>query len=152
MKSPRLILALALLASFPLTLSAQDGGDWRASDQNARNITGDLALANTKLFLNFTGFTIAQIRALTPAEISAVFPSIAGSIANGFLYRLNIPAAQRLAHKNTLCGSEDTQWMTTAVSGRTLHVAFFSGSDTPALTFEGLDNSSSRCGTFTYAR
>jgi hypothetical protein len=64
---------------------------------------------------------------------------------------LNIPADKRFLHKNTLCGSEVTQWMVTYVEGRTLHVAFFSGNDMPLLTAEALTNSTDVCGLFSYS-
>lgn len=70
----------------------------------------------------------------------------------GFLYRLNVPAARRFLHHNTLCGSEDTQWMTTYVTGRTMQVAFFSGDNMPVMTGEALANSTDVCGTFGYSR
>jgi len=63
-----------------------------------------------------------------------------------------VPAAQRFLHKNSLCGSDDTQWMVTSVADRTLHVAFFSGTETPEFTPEVMTNSSDLCGTFTYVR
>jgi hypothetical protein len=65
---------------------------------------------------------------------------------------VNIAAGQRFLRKNTLCGTESTHWMATYVEGRTLHVAFFSGSDVPKLTFEAIQNSTDLCGVFTYAR
>ena len=42
--------------------------------------------------------------------------------------------------------------MATYVSGRTLQVDFFSGSNPPVLTFEALSNTANLCGTFTYRR
>ena len=50
------------------------------------------------------------------------------------------------------CGSEDTQWMATYVTGRTLKVALFSGEEMPEFTFEAISKSSAVCGTYTYAR
>ena len=145
------VLAGVLVAASSLC-AAQDQGDWRAASSNARAITGDIEITPTKLFLDFTGFTIAQIRALTPAEISAVFPSEGGAVANGFLYRVNISSTRRFVHKNTLCGSDDTQWMVTSVSGRNLQIALFSSTDAPTLTVEAMNNSSDLCGIFTYSR
>ena len=129
----------------------QEKGDWRAASSNANSITGDIGFSGSKVFINFTPFTIAQIRRLEPSETSAVFAA-EGAGSGGNLYRLNIPASHRFLHHNTLCGSDDTQWMVTSVVDRTLHVAFFSGAETPVFTPEALNNSTDLCGTFTYAR
>ena len=144
------LFALSLICG-SLSALAQEKGDWRASSSNAASITGDLALSDTKVFINYTGFTIAQIRHLEPAEISAVFAA-EDAAGSGNLYRLNIPAARRFLHHNSLCGSDDTEWMVTSASGRVLHVAFFSGPDPPVFTPEAIGNSTNLCGTFTYVK
>jgi hypothetical protein len=135
-----------------LSGSAQDKGNWRAASSTATAITGDIAISESKVTINFTGFTIAQIRKLNPAEASAAFNADSGTGGSGSLYRLSVPASKRFLHHNTLCGSEDTQWMATYVQGRTLQVAFFSGSSMPVFTIDALSNSSNLCGTFTYVR
>jgi len=142
-----LISLLALAASCP----AQEKGYWRAASSNAVSITGDIEVSATKLSINFTGFTIAHIRELSPAEASAVFAAEPGGGA-GNLYRLNVPASKRFLHHNSLCGSDDVQWMVTSVAERTLYVAFLSGSNTPEFTPEVMANSTDLCGTFTYVR
>jgi hypothetical protein len=81
-----------------------------------------------------------------------VFDADSNVAQGGNLYRLNISASQRFLHHNTLCGSEQTQWMATYIEGRTLHVAFFSGSNMPVLKFETLQNSTDVCGIFSYSR
>ena len=139
-----------LACSLPAT--AQDKGYWRAVSSNANNITGDLSISDAKITINLTGFTLAQIRRLQPTESDAVFDADPGAGGVGFLYRLNVPAAKRFLHHNTLCGSDDTQWLATYVEGRALHVAFFSGSDMPVLTTDALANSTDVCGTFSYSR
>lgn len=144
------VASLMLVCSLPL--AAQDKGYWRAVSSNANDITGDLAIANDKITINFNSFTIAQIRPLKPAESSAVFDADPGAAGGGYLYRLSVPAQKRFLHHNTLCGSDDTQWLATYVEGRALHVAFFSGSDVPVFTPEALANSSDVCGTFSYTR
>lgn len=131
---------------------AQDQGYWRAASSAAAAITGDIAIANHKITIDYAAFTIAQIRALKPAELGAAFGADVNAPGNGFLYRLNVPAERRFLHHNTLCGTEDTQWMATYVEGRTLQVAFFSGTNMPVLTLDALENSMERCGTMTYAR
>src|ERR1700761_752137 len=121
------ILPVALAALVcALSAGAQDVGNWRAASSTAQSITGDIGITPSKLFINFTGFTIAEIRRLNAGEPNAVFEAEnAGGVGN--LYRLNVPAEKKFMHHNTLCGSDETQWMVTYVEGATLHVAFFSG-------------------------
>jgi hypothetical protein len=102
--------------------------------------------------LNFTSFVIAQIRDLQPAEVSSVFDVEAGTAGGGNLYRLDIPGTTRFQHKNTLCGSEDTQWMATYVAGKNVRVAFFSGTKMPVFTPEAIVGSTDLCGTFSYTK
>ena len=150
----RLLLAAALactLLSAPFGRT-QEKGYWRAASSNAGSITGDIEIADTKISINFTGFTIAQIRRLTPAETSAVFAAEGNGSASGNLYRLNIAANKRFLHHNSICGSDDTQWMVTSVAERTMYVAFFSGANTPEFTPEAMANATDLCGTFTYVR
>ncbi len=144
----------ALLASLLLAFTAclaQEKGNWRAVSKTARATTGDVALSDEKLTINFSRYTIAQIRDLTSAELTAVF-SADSTPSSGNLYRLSMPASKKLLHGNTLCGSEDTQWMVTSVAGKTLQLAFFSGSSMPVLKPEAVANSTSLCGTFTYTK
>ena len=141
-----LVLGCALVGS------AQEKGYWAAASSTAKSITGDISISDTKVTINFAGFIIAQIRKMESAEVNAVFASEADGGASGNLYRLNIPAKQRFLHHNSLCGSDDAQWMVTSVGDRTLRVAFFSGANTPVFTPEALANSTDLCGTFTYVR
>ncbi len=144
------VASLMLICSLPVV--AQDKGYWRAVSSNAISITGDLSISDAKIAINFVNFPLAQIRRLQPAESSAAFDADPGEGGVGFLYRLNVPADKRFLHHNTLCGSDDTQWLATYAHGRSLRVAFFSGSDMPVLTTDALANSSDVCGTFTYSR
>ncbi len=149
----RLLGAVAILAmAGSLASVAQDQGYWRAASSAAAAITGDIAISNSKVTIDFAAFSIAQIRALKPAELGAAFAADVNAPGNGFLYRLNVPAGRRFLHHNTLCGAEDTQWMATYVAGRTIQVAFFSGENMPVLTLDALENTMDRCGTFTYVR
>lgn len=141
---------LGLVCTSPL--AAQDRGYWRADSSTAKSITGDLSISDTKLIVNFLAFPLAPIRKLTPEEGLAAFDVDTGAGVGGNLYRLNVSASRRFLHKNTLCGTEDTQWMATYSAGRSLYVDFFSGPDMPKLTFDALQNSTDLCGTFTYAR
>lgn len=132
-------------------LRAQEKGYWRANGSTAEAITGDIAISDTKITINFAAFTIAQIRRLNASEVMAVFNADAGA-GTGNLYRLDIPATRRFLHHNTLCGGEDTQWMATFVEGHNLRMALFSGATMPSLTMESVNNSTDLCGTFSYAR
>lgn len=150
-RSTFLVLALSAILAGSHCVSAQDQGAWRASDSNAKAITGDIFLTGSKVTIDFSTFTLAQIRNLTQAELSAAFDADPDG-STGFLYRLSIPAQKRFAHHNTLCGTEDTQWMATYTQGHNLRISFFSGANMPVLTIDALANTTDRCGTFAYVR
>jgi hypothetical protein len=142
----------ALVLVWSVSAFAQDKGYWRASSQTATSITGDMIITDTRITMNFLAWPLAHARNLSPVEISAVFDADSNVAQAGNLYHLNIAAAQKFLHKNTLCGTEQTQWMATYIEGRTLHVAFFSGSAPPVFTFDAIRNSTDLCGTFLYTR
>ncbi|HET7104156.1 MAG TPA: hypothetical protein VFI20_08715 [Terracidiphilus sp.] len=146
------IAVIMLVAGFSISCAAQDKGYWRAASQAASSITGDITIANSRLYINFLGFPLAPIRTLTPEEAASAFDADINQGLTGRLYRVNVPASRHFSHHNTLCGSEDTEWLATFVSGNTLQVAFFSGSAQPVFTFEAMSNSMNHCGTFTYDR
>jgi len=146
------VLVLTAVVCSATARAQEDRGLWRAASTNARAITGDVTVAEAKVTLNFLTFPLAAIRRLKPVEVSAVFDADVNSGIEGTLYRLRIPAAQFIVRKNTLCGNEDTQWMATYVTGRSLRVAFFSGDDMPAFTFDAMQNSTTLCGKYTYGR
>lgn len=146
------VAVLAALLACSRMGTAQDKGDWRAASSNANAITGDIEISSVKVTINFMGFAIAEIRKLTADENTAVFDTDLDAGGTGKLYRLRVPAEQKFAHHNTLCGTEVTQWMVTYVEGKTLRVAFFSGGVQPVLTFDALTKSTDVCGIFTYAR
>ncbi len=153
MKKRSLLVAASTFAlACSLTCPAQDRGYWQAASTTASAITGDIVIADATVSINFAKFPLAQIRTLTAAEVAAAFDADANAGGSGSLYRLNVPSTRRFLHHNTLCGAEDTQWMATYVSGRTLQVAFFSGTNAPLFTVDALANSTDLCGTFTYAR
>ena len=151
-KTARRSLALSVALACTVVAVPQDQGPWRATSKTASAITGDIAIGSERLAINLNVFPIAQIRALTPAEIAALFGESGVTSGAGFLYKVNIPASQKFLHKNTLCGAEDTQWIATAVQDRSLHVALFSGAKMPQLTVESIINSTDVCGTFLYSR
>ena len=142
---------LAALAAAPAT-PAQDGGYWLPASPNAQAITGEITLSGNKLTINFTTYTVADIRKLTPAEVASAFDADVNTAHPGELYRLRVPAEKRFLHHNTLCGSDDTQWMATYADGRNIQVLFLSGDATPVFTPDALANSTAVCGLFTYAR
>lgn len=149
----RLVLAITLaLLVFRLSGWAQEKGTWHPASNTANSITGDIGISDAKLMIDFMSFPLAHIRGLQPAEISAVFDVELNADGSGNLYRLNINGAQKFLHHNTLCGNEETHWMVTFVEKKTLHVAFFSGTDAPVLKPETVVNSQDLCGTFMYAR
>ncbi len=141
-----------LLLAGTLACGAQEKGYWRAASSNANAITGDLSLAETKATIGFVTYPIAEIRKITAEEAAAAFDAEADTGGVGKLFRLRVPAEQKFAHHNTLCGTEETEWMVTYVEGKTLQVAFFSGGTQPALTVDALANSTDVCGIFRYAR
>lgn len=143
------LLALLLTASAAL---AQEQGVWRPANKTAESITGDIAFGGYKMSINFFSTTVAQIRPLKQDEVVAAFDGADTSNGAGHLYRLSIPGEKRFLHKNTLCGSDETQWMATFVSGKTLRIAFFSNAAPPVFSMEALSNNPNLCGTFSYTR
>jgi len=152
MKKRTLFAAASLLLAGAISGAAQDRGYWRAASSTATGITGDITISIAKVTINFATFPLAQIRALKPAEVSAVFDADVNAGISGTLYRLDVPAGKRFLHRNTLCGEDDTQWMATYVTGHTLDVAFFSGDDMPVFSFDAIQKSSALCGTYAYER
>lgn len=104
-----------------------------------------------KFTINFTSFTIAQIRSLKTDEILALF-NPDSTTGGGNIYRVDIPADKKFLHHNTLCGSESAQWIITYAQGRDLHVALFSGATLPVLTVDALNDAPNLCGIFSYVR
>lgn len=153
MKKFALAAALVLALSLPVIAQNQDKGMWYSASSTSNAVTGDIVIKDGRITINLRSYPLAAIRALTPAELSAVFDADQGAGPVGNLYRLFIPASTRFVHHNTLCGSEDTQWMATYASGKSLQIAFFSGQNVPTLTFEAITNSSANlCGTYSYTR
>lgn len=143
--------ALVLIPIYNLPAAAQEDGPWRAASTNARAITGDVVFSPMKISINFTSFTIAQIRLLKTEEVLALF-NPDSPIGGGNIFRVEIPADKRFLHHNTLCGSESTQWIVTYGQGRSLQIAFFSGATPPVLTVDALNDAPNLCGIFSYVR
>ena len=146
-----LVAAFFVVLAFAFSATAQEDGPWRAASSNARAITGDVVFSPLKISINFTTFTIAQIRLLKTEEILALFnpdtPTGAGNV-----FRVEIPADRRFLHHNSLCGSESTQWIITYAQGRSLQIALFSGATPPVLTVDALNDAPNLCGIFSYIR
>ena len=148
----RIYFGVLLLGCCLSGVAQQESGFWRAANQSARSITGDIGFTGEKLTINFMGFTVAHIRALENSEILAAFNPENGVRGNGSVYRVAISSSQKFLHKNTLCGSDDVNWMVTYLSGRSLEVKFFSSQKPPVLTPEALTDSADLCGTYSYVR
>jgi len=146
------LAVICLLLAGVVTGLAQDKGYWRSASNTANSITGDIALSDSKVTINYIAFPMVQARTLTPAEVSAAFDTDVNAGGAGELYHVTVPASRRFLKKNTLCGSEDTQWMATYASGKTLQVAFFSGDAPPVFTVDAFAQATDICGTFTYMR
>lgn len=144
--------AASLALACSICCAGQDVGYWQAAGTNSKAITGDISIGGNKVIIDFYGFTLAPIRTLGPTEVAAAFDADVNAGEHGALYRLSVPPGKRFLHHNTLCGTDDTEWMATYVSGRTLQVAFFSGLDAPVFTVDALSNSTRLCGIFSYAR
>jgi hypothetical protein len=152
MKRLKLLCAVVGWVACTTVGMAQEKGNWRAASKTAASTTGDVAFTNEKISINFASFPIAQIRALQQVEIGAMFDSDSTAGGSGNLYRLSIPAVKKFLHKNSLCGDEETQWMTTYVHGRTLELAFFSGATMPVFTPDAIANATNLCGIYSYSR
>jgi hypothetical protein len=153
MKRERLLGAfVGVVLACCMSVAAQEKGGWRASSSTAQSITGDVMLYDEKILINFSSFPMSRIRSLEPGEVGAVFDADTTVGGTGSLYRLNIPATKKFGHRNTLCGTEDVQWMAAYVGGRVLHLAFFSGEKAPVFTLGAISDSTDLCGTFSYAR
>jgi hypothetical protein len=145
-----MFLGLGLSCTLPGV--AQERGNWRPASKTAQSITGSLTFGDERMTINFFSFAVAEIRPLKPAEVAAAFDASDASSGAGHLYRVSIPGDKRFLHKNTLCGSDETQWMATYVSGKELQIAFFSNATPPVFTTEALSDNVNLCGTFGYVR
>jgi len=146
------VLAFALACAEIATAQQPEKGYWRAASRTAASITGDISISGSKITINFTSFLISPVRLLKPAEVSAAFDEAVDTAGNGQLYRVSIPASRRFVKNNTLCGSQDTQWIAVYVANGSLKVAFFSGDNAPLMSFEALQKSTDLCGTYTFVR
>jgi hypothetical protein len=153
MQKLSIVTMLAFACAIQCPAQQQDKGYWRAASNTAAKITGDISISDSKLTINFHSYPLASIRKLQPAEVSAVFDADVNAASPGALYRLKIPAALRFMHHNTLCGTDETQWMATYLSdSKSLEVAFFSGDEMPVFTIDKISNSSNLCGTYSFVR
>ncbi|MES2392836.1 MAG: hypothetical protein V4555_14420 [Acidobacteriota bacterium] len=149
MRMGKLGCAVVLLA-VTAAIGAQEKGYWTAASKTAKSVTGDLQFSADKITIDFSRYPLAQIRELTAEEKAVLFPEAGEGAGN--LYRVEIPAERRFLHKNTLCGSEETDWVVTWVSGRKMDVALFSQVGVPKVTAEEILNGHRLCGTYSYTR
>lgn len=153
LRTVAITMLFASILTCTLPVAGQEHGAWRPASKTAQSITGDVTFGDERMTINFLTLPVADIRPLKPEEISAAFtfgnPEASGT---GHLFRLSIPGDKRFLHKNTLCGSDETQWMATFVSGKTLQIAFFSNATPPVFTVEALRDNVNLCGTFAYVR
>ena len=93
--------AAVLALTLTLPLIAQERGSWSPASKTAQAITGDITFSDSRMTINFFTLTIAEIRPLTPSEISAAFDTAesTGTATTGHLYRLSIPGDKRFLHK-----------------------------------------------------
>lgn len=145
-------IAAGMLLACCVSVAAQELGYWRAASKTAHSITGDVAISDTEISIDFSSFAIVRARDLEPTEVSSVFDTDSSASTKAHLYGVSIPASKRFMHKNTLCGGEEARWMVTYVDGRSLQLAIFSGSKAPIFTPDAISNSSDLCGTFSYVR
>jgi hypothetical protein len=156
MTSYRNLLGIFFTLSIVLPASPQDHnperGIWHASSKTAKTVTGDIAFSDLKISIDFSPYTIANIRTLTPVEIAAAFDAdSAAPNGTGTLYRLLIPGNKKFLH-GTLCAASDTQWIATYIHGKSLQLIFFSGNNMPVFTIDALANNSDLCGLYDYTR
>jgi hypothetical protein len=144
------VLAFALACTASVAAQQPEKGYWRAASRMAESITGDISISGSKITIDFTSFPISPVRLLKPAEVSAAFDEAVDTAGNGQLYHVNIPASRRFLKKNTLCGTQDTQWMAVYVANGSLKVAFFTGDNAPLMSFEAMQGSTDLCGIYTY--
>ncbi len=141
---------MAMSLAVPVT--AQERGSWRPASKTAQSITGDVTFNGERMTINFFSLTVAEIRPLKTDEVLAAFDGADPAAGAGHLFRLSIPGDKRFLHKNTICGSDETQWMATFVAGKEMRVVFFSNATPPVFTMEALGKSENLCGAYTYAR
>jgi len=144
------VLAFALACAACAAAQQPEKGRWRPASTTAAGITGEISITGSKITIYFTSFLLSPARLLKPEEISAVFDEALDTAGNGQLYRVSIPGTTRFIKNNTLCGSQETQWMAVYVANGTLKIAFFSGDNAPLMTFETMQNSTDLCGTYSY--
>jgi hypothetical protein len=152
MMKRRYTAVIAYLITFAGCCCAQGKWNWRPESNTARSITGEVEFSSDAVSINLSQFPVARIRDLTSPEVAALFEPDGDAVGLGSLYRLSVPASKKFAHHNTLCGTEETQWAATYMTGHDLRLALFSGPAIPQLTKETLANATALCGTFSYTR
>src|ERR1700744_2425803 len=100
MKQETSVCVAGLLLFCCLSVGAQEAGLWRAASKTAQSVTGDVAISDTRISIDFSTFDIVRARDLEPAEVSSVFDTDSGASKKGHLFGLNIAASKKFMHKN----------------------------------------------------
>lgn len=129
-----------------------------ATSRTAESITGDIGYStdNTMTILNkrYPSRRVRELKGRDVEDVARMFlidPPAPDSSALRVLYRIDIPATDKMVNGNTLCGDEDVHWVVYMNSDEDLslwNVAFFSGESEPNLRTVEIDTN--LCGTFRY--
>lgn len=129
-----------------------------AISNTAYSITGDIGYStdNTMTILNksYPSRLVRELKGRDVEDVARMFlidPPAADSSALRVLYRIDIPATDKMVNGNTLCGDEDVHWVIYMSSDDNLdiwNVAFFSGDSEPNL--RTVETDTNLCGTFRY--
>jgi len=126
-----------------------------AISRTAEAITGDIEYStdNTITILN-KSYPSTLVHVLRGREVEnaarmfSISAPAADSSALRALYRINIPADDKLLNGNTICGTANARWVVYLSDDENLdvwNVAFFSGDSEP-----NLESEANLCGTFRY--
>ncbi len=137
---------------------------WTAMSHTAYAITGDVVTSRDSISLLKKSYPLVLDRDLHGDELQnsaklLYVEAVTSSGLVGRLFRTEIPATTHLINDNTICGSENAEWvlvLTTHAEGRGsdtgdwLYLAFFSGDAEPVFQTQALENSKALCGTYNY--
>jgi hypothetical protein len=126
-----------------------------AISRTAESITGDIGYStdNTMTILNksYPSRLVRELKGRDVEDVARMFsidPPAADSSALRALYRMDIPATDKLVNGDTICGDDDVHWVVYMSSDDNLNiwnVAFFSGDSEP-----NLQTQTNLCVTFRY--
>jgi uncharacterized RDD family membrane protein YckC len=131
---------------------------WMPHSDSATWVTGPILMSTTGISIKNIIYPLTLTRPLKGNELESaaqIFHLQSSQDDEGWLFRANISSATRLINDNTLCGTDDAQWLIAVVTPdgpsttRELHLMFFSGDSEPAIQ-PGLEKSSKECSSFVY--